>query len=106
MDRKKTAKKIDDLLDEANVLAVKLIEAEARHILKNHKDLDEFVMGMGTAFFTRKGRSPGWGHGTVQFDERKYMELIDQLITDYDDYFKITGLPMRFTANGEKITEW
>lgn len=34
-------------------LGLELIESEARTILKNHSQFDEFIMAMGAAFFTQ-----------------------------------------------------
>lgn len=45
---------IDELWDKASDLAIKLVKDEARKILQADPDLDEFVMAMGSCFFTYK----------------------------------------------------
>jgi hypothetical protein len=42
--------------DKASDLALKRVEELARGILRENKNLKEFVMGMGTYFFTAKGK--------------------------------------------------
>ncbi len=80
--------------------ALKIIEHEARKILHRHSNLDEFVMAMGSAFFTTKA-------GTIlQLDKRKYFEPIDKIMCDWNTELKMGGEPMRFTAKGHIVTDW
>jgi len=104
MDKRKTVRIINDLLERANDLAVQLVESEARKMLRGHSNLDEFIMAMGSAFFTVKG-------GDIARDsicpyDRQYMKSFDEMLDDLNEQFKICGFPMRFTAYGEKITDW
>lgn len=83
-------------------LALLDVEKEARKILKQHPELSEFVMAMG-----------GWGFWTKNdeqvndtFNYESYLEPLTKIFNEWDEYLKLTGTPMRFTANGKKITEW
>jgi hypothetical protein len=100
MNKQQTLKQIEELYESASLLALKLIESEARKLLRNHNSLNEFVMAMGSTFFIDK-------HGEVVDNWRfKYIEQFTDLINDLDDRFHITGTPMRFTANGPIVTNW
>lgn len=87
---------------DATRIAVELVEGHARRILRTHANLDEFVMGMGRAFFTLKGDDKT----NLDTDERRYFKPIDDLLHEFDQELHITGIPMRFTADGPKITNW
>jgi len=94
--------------------AVMEVEKLARKILRDHPHLDEFVMAMGTFFFTdKKGNSiatwdsklmPNYEYRT--FDTRKYFKPLNDFITEWDPVLKITGEPMRFTATSPIKTNW
>lgn len=87
----------NNILNEACVIAVSEIERLARIRLNNNKKLGEFIMAMGSYFFTLKN-----GEVVHDFKDKK----IDSIINEFDDFLKITGTPMRFTANGKKIEDW
>lgn len=98
--------------------AVEYVEKSARLILREHQELDEFIMGMGYAGFTVKegtenivfcdspdinAFSPeGSGYHFVG----PSLESLAEFLCEWDEYLKITGEPMRFTADGPKVTEW
>ncbi len=116
---------IDNMFDRASDLAIELVKDEARKILRADDGLDEFVMAMGSCFFTYKDGS--------KYDIFAYTdELIDQMdedghdwygaysgilhdrfqpefmdmIDDLDDKFKVCGYPVRFTANSKEVHDW
>jgi hypothetical protein len=90
--------KIERLHAKASEIASSEVIRLARKILRSDKTLDEFVMGMGTWFFVdRYGRS--WGE-LPQFKELK------DFINKWDKDIRITGEPMRFTADGDIIRNW
>ena len=76
------------------------IEKWARLILYKYPRLDEFVMGMGTCMFTTKAGETFWP------PERRYTKALGIFIAECDEVLVITGVPMRFTATGRKITNW
>jgi hypothetical protein len=92
-------KKIQKLLDQAGQLALEHVEFAARKILREHKNLNEFVMGMGTCFFSEGEEN----HGLETY---AYMKSLEDFICEWDETLGITGTPMRFTANGPRITDW
>lgn len=80
--------------------ALEIVESRAREILCKHSNLDEFIMGMGVWFFTGKDKE--------HFDDRDlaYLKPFAELFYEWDEYLKLTGKPMRFTAYGKKRTDW
>ena len=80
--------------------ALKHVEALARKILKQHPNLDEYVMAMGTAFFSDCYME------TISVYDRAYMRSLSKFLDEWDEYLKLTGEPMRFTADGKKMTDW
>lgn len=80
------------------------VERAARQILQRDDSLDEFVMAMGTAFFTKKDRKPGDPDGTLGVREVDHYLAV--FIDRWHDRIKIMGSPMRFTKYGRKITQW
>jgi hypothetical protein len=85
----------------ATKIALDEVERVARKILREHKDLDEFVMGMGSSGFTFKNTD-----GLFNDSDFRYMEPVFNLINRWDNVLSLTGHPMRFTAEGKKITVW
>lgn len=83
----------------AEKIASEEVQRLARKILREHPNLHEFIMGMGSAFFTDKYRN-------VKSSGYEYMAPLFDLIDEWDCVLKITGEPMRFTASGEKVTMW
>jgi hypothetical protein len=116
---------IDRMFDRASDLAIQLVKDEARKILRADDALDEFVMAMGSCFFTYKrdskydifaytdelidqmdednhdwyGAYDGILHDRFQ---PKFMDMID----DLDEKFKVCGYPVRFTANSKEVCDW
>lgn len=87
---------------EAERIALEMIEGMARQILRTHPCLDEFVMAMGSAFFTVKGDP----RENIDTSERAYMKRLDDLLNEWDTFLHLTGTPMRFTSDGPIITDW
>lgn len=97
----------------ASKLALTLVEKHARQILRDHNKLDEFVMAMGGWFFTYKvgavdsqGIVIEPGMDRIIHETLDYMEPVTNIMCEWDDYLKITGEPVRFTAHGTRITHW
>lgn len=112
-----TQERIQQLYSEAHSLGLQEIESLARKILNHYEDLDEFVMCMGTWFFTSNKYDVNFSSDTdrvsfyigdsdeedeVQFD---FSEL-EEFITEWDSNFYFTGNPMRFTKDSEITEEW
>lgn len=118
-------KRINQLYERASRLAVKAIKDEARKILKADEGLDEFIMAMGSCFFTFKEggkydifsytdeqieRMEEAGHDWYGADngilsdgfQPEFMEAVE----DLNDMFKVLGYPVRFSADSEESHEW
>lgn len=97
-------KPVDEIawhIETARVIAVKLLRERARQILREHENLGEFVMAMGTAMFTVKG--PGI---PLSVGDRRYFKPVLDVLDKYDSILHLTGEPMRFTADGPIVTDW
>jgi len=127
MDRRleRKLKRIEQLQEEANDIAVDIVIKEARRILNEDNDLFEFVMAMGSCFFTIKD---GGRYDTNDMTDEEYEEWcysdgyinvhngiaendhhqhdFFKLVDDLDENFGVTGYPVRFTANSERVHDW
>lgn len=88
------------LLDAVTNLALQEVEERARRILRQHPSLTSFVMAMGTAFFVTADGS------TIRVNERAYMRQLEDFLVEWEGDLRLTGCPMRFTTEGELITDW
>jgi hypothetical protein len=82
--------------NEADELALEIVEDMARHILRKHLNMEEFVMGMGTAFFADE--NGGLLDGEKPYTKR-YMKKLFDFIDEWDEFFKLTGTPMRISID-------
>ena len=112
MNREKTLGEIDRLFRASELLAINLIEKEARKILVADPELQEFIMAMGSCYFTTTNPDRGYriNSGTGILDETDKEEDFQleffEMIYELNDQFKVTGCPMRFTAKGELNNNW
>lgn len=86
--------------------ALALIEQRARNILTSHVNLDEFVMGMGGWLFTKRNSND---YISTVYREYipAYVAAFTRMMDEFDDLeLKVTGEPMRFTAQGRVVREW
>lgn len=125
MNKEDTLKRIDELWDKADTLAINLIEREARKILLLDPDLNEFIMAMGTCHFNFNdgSRYDYFSYTEEQLDEMdaenyewygaldgilhdrfqpEFMDMVD----DLNEKFGVLGYPMRFTARGKVVRNW
>jgi len=87
-------------LNKSENIALKILEQKARKILTQHPNLNEFVMGMGGwSFWDKKDNR-------YTDNEVSYLVPFANFIIKYDNYLKLTGNPMRFTAKGKIIKNW
>jgi hypothetical protein len=102
---------INTIFESLSILAIELIESEARKILINDPELEEFIMAMGSCFFTttnkERGHCPSSGGANIiashkMEDCEDFFEIID----DFNEQFNIKGHPMRFTATGKVENNW
>jgi hypothetical protein len=105
-----------DHYNKASQFASEFVEQEARKILVEHPELDEFVMAMGTWFFKWKiGATDNQGIVIEEWMDQNVQEgsvpfikesVLAEFIANWDEYLKITGEPMRFTATGPVVRNW
>lgn len=90
-----TEKDVTKHFQAANDVASEIVERYARAILCKHPSLNEFVMGNGTWFFTRRDKSI-----IHDQDEPNYIQnsRLSRFIDEWNRELHITGQPMRFTA--------
>jgi len=84
------------------LLVDKEIERMAREMMRAHPEIKEFVKGMGTYCFNGADGEPLYDYRTSLEDFKAF----DDFITEWDDIFKITGMPLRFTVDGPRVTIW
>lgn len=86
----------------------------ARKALRDHAELNEFVMAMGGWFFTLKegemdkmGLAATPGNDIIHdcADDPRFKD-IEAFISQWDSELGITGEPMKFTAAGPVCREW
>ena len=89
-------------------MALAVVEKKARAILRQHSNLDEFIMCMGGWCFTRKDKdATGYSmiiHESEKDEGPKYMAGLRKFIDEWDPYLRMTGAPMRFRAEGKWIS--
>lgn len=95
---------IDVLLERAVAIAVEETERLARKALREHPDVKEFVMGMGRALFVVHEDEEH--EDIVGVDEDDRFKELSEFLGRWDNDLRVTGIAMRFTADGPKVTEW
>lgn len=97
-------KKVNDLLDQAEAIVWIEVERLTRRILADDKNAAyTFVVAMGSYCFFDREECP--------IDQRKWMDKIDRLFTQYNGTFKLTGAGVRWdrdlvTGEITKSTDW
>jgi hypothetical protein len=91
---------LDKELTKCTELALDFVEARARRALRLYSYmLDEFVMAMGSAYFTDKTSET-----TLSVEDVD--PLLAAFIGRWDGVLYLTGEPMRFRATSERCTDW
>jgi len=125
---KNLKQKIDRHFDYARDLSSILIEKSAREILKADPNLHEFIMAMGSCFFTAKeggkydfntyptdeafddymlnGKGYISDDGMILPDMDEYYPEFSEMVDEMNDKFNACGEPMRFTANSQIVRSW
>lgn len=117
---KRINKKIEKQYEIARQMAVDEMIRLARKILKKYPHLDEFVIAMGTCFFTLKDKFGSVYDNHISMREQymkkdysygtrltyQYFKPLDEFISEWNEIFKLTGEGIRFKAEGEIITDW
>jgi hypothetical protein len=112
----------------ASELSSILIEKSAREILKADPNLHEFIMAMGSYFFTAKEggkydfntypndesfdeymlNGKGWisDDSMIMPDTDDHFPEFCDMVDDMNEKFSACGEPMRFTANSQIVRKW
>ncbi len=104
---KRINKQIAEQYEIARKMAVDEMIRIARKILKEHPYLDEFVIAMGTCFFTQK--KSDLNISLYEFTgglTYQYFKPLADLLYEWNDTLKLTGEGIRFRFEGEIITHW
>jgi hypothetical protein len=108
MKRKPPKFTLDELREKERELIsgiVDLIQYRARKILRQKPNLVEFVMGMGSWFFVTKDNTTLSPLSYKVNKQPKWIEPMNEIFDEFCD-LKLTGIHMRFTADGEVVTDW
>jgi len=87
---------IGTLYNKARKEALMQIIHEARNHLEKNNHLSEFVMAMGTYFFTEKNGNTS----------ETNCPNVDDIIAEWDSHLYLTGEGIRFSASSEIQTDW
>jgi hypothetical protein len=98
--------KIDRYLAASESLALDFIEYEARRIMRDHLHGYEFLMAMGVAYFNKSQHDAPDIYIKIGCTNEDCVSELFNFITEYDYCLGLTGNPMRFTADGPKVTDW
>jgi len=90
---------VTGIVREATNVSLSYIETEARLVMRRCPTIHEFIMAMGWATFKSTDG------GAIEDDDPRIASVID-FISEWDETLRLTGVPMRFTAKGEKVTDW
>lgn len=94
---------IEGELTKLTLIASDHIKRLAMQVLKsNSRKCDEFVMAMGTFFFSLKGEVL-WNHEAESL--KGYQEL-DDFVSEWDGILHCTGEAMTFKKDGKITTDW
>jgi hypothetical protein len=66
-------------------------------------------MAMGSASYTYKNPKRKHDFWEIRGNKSTHNsgdKKINHLLVEWDNIYKLTGEPMRFTASGKKITSW
>jgi hypothetical protein len=99
---------LEELFERADKIAIDEVIVLARRVLKLNPSTHEFIMAMGSFFFTRKGEHNAFDNYSLEREIkglRGGSELWDFIIK-HDNRFKITGNPIRFSLKSRIKTDW
>ena len=118
---------INKQFDRASDLAVEAVKYGAREILKNDPNLHEFIMAMGSCFFTIKDGGKydilqmtdeeyeAWCdsdeyvysyNGIIDNDRNDFQKEFFDNVDELNEKFNVCGYPVRFTATSKEVHDW
>lgn len=102
-------KQVDQLSD----AGYSIIETLAREVMNKDARISSFTMGMGVYFFSdydgcqideELGRSGEYG--AYKYFRTNIFNPLSAFLSEHNDAFKFTGMPMHFKRGGAIIKEW
>lgn len=90
-----------------------IIEKLAREVMDKDKRISSFTMSMGVYFFSdydgyyideELGRSGEYG--VYKYYKKSIFDPLNNFLSEHNEAFKFTGMPMHFVRDGEIITDW
>lgn len=98
--QKAVSTRIDALIEQATKDALRLIESEARRILRARNPARSFCMAMGIASFCDKD-----GHSLS--DDHPAVNSFYEFLYEHNSALRLTGWPMKIDGPDEPtITDW
>ncbi|MCM3352236.1 hypothetical protein M3616_24090, partial [Bacillus velezensis] len=92
--------RIDALIEQATKDALRLIESEARRILRARNPARSFCMAMGIATFYDKDKRP-------LFDDHPALDSFYSFLYEHNSALRLTGWPMKIEGPDEPtLTDW
>ena len=90
-----------------------IIEKLAREVMDKDKRISSFTMSMGCYFFSDYDGCPideelgrSGEYGLYKYFKKSIFAPLSEFISEHNEAFKFTGMPMRFAKDGEIITDW
>lgn len=90
-----------------------IIEELSREVMNKDKRIHSFTMTMGSYFFSdydgcqideEIGRSGEYG--AYKYYKKSIFDPLNNFLSEHNEAFKFTGMPMHFVRDGEVITDW
>lgn len=103
-----TNEKLEYILSKADEMIEKEVIILASYVLKNNKQIDEFIMAMGSFFFTKRGKKNcHFNYSThEEINSLKGGKELFDFIIKWDNQFKVTGGSLRFSLHSEIKRNW
>ncbi len=91
------------LYREAEALLMEELKARVMRVLRGKNRAHSFCMAMGTWSFYDKSGDPISNYPETP----RYMRSVEGVFGDWNDYFHLTGIPLRITSpDGKFHTNW
>lgn len=93
------SKKIDNSLVKMRYEAMSYLKYLVSNKFKQNKNINSFVLAMGTFFWTDL-------NGKVLYDHQVKDKYVSDFIFEWDNVLKLTGEGVKWFRDGTIITDW
>lgn len=90
-----------------------IIEKLAREVMDKNKRISYFTMAMGVYFFSDYDGHPideelgrSGEYGAYKYYKKSIFYPLNNFLSEHNEAFKFTEMPMHFVRDGEIITDW